>query len=172
MLPPTRGSEAFKLEPLRKERISERERVLREQRRALAEKQKKEQQRKLKQKAAAARELRRKAAVLSFVFAIFAMLGSVVVGYANISAAALDASSLKKELSQVNQSVDELSIELTMKTDMNQIKQIAAEELNMGYPNEYQVVTVRIDDKQTNDEMANSSGAEVSVEDILGSLID
>lgn len=172
MLPPTRGSAALKLEPLRKERLYERERVLQEQRKALEERLRKEQQRKLREKAAAARELKRKAAVLAFVFTIFTMLGFVVAGYAATAAAALEVSQMKKELNQINKTIDDLDIQLTMKTDVQKIKQIASEELNMGYPNEYQVATVRIDEKQNKNEVVSSETEEISVGEILRNLID
>lgn len=172
MLPPTRGSEALKLEPLRKERLYERERVLQEQRKALAERLRKEQQRKLREKAAAARESRRKAAVLAFVFVIFAMIGSVVAGYATTAAAALEVSKLKKELTSMNKTIDDLDIQLTMKTDVQRIKQIASDELNMGYPNEYQVATVTIDKEQNKNEVVSNEKEESSVGEILRDLID
>lgn len=172
----TRGSEA--IQPLRtnpryktkKERERERARILRQ--RKLAEEKRKRQiemaRRRAKQRQRAA--MLQKAKVIGFVCGIFAIISLVVARYAVISSIALNNNSLKSQVESQQTELDELQLQASMASDLQRIKQEATERLGMGFPKEYQVVNIQLNDSSS--ATASTAGSGFNASDLLQKVAD
>ena len=172
----TRGSEAIqplrpqRKYPTKKEREREHARILRQ--RKLAEEKRKRQiemaRRRAKQRQRAA--MLQKAKVVGFVCAVFAIISLVVARYAVISSIALNNNSLKSQVETQQAELDELQLQTSMASDLQRIKKEATERLGMGFPKEYQVVNVQIDDKSS--ATASTAGSDFNASDLLHKVAD
>ncbi|MDL2225572.1 hypothetical protein LJC20_05180 [Eubacteriales bacterium OttesenSCG-928-M02] len=132
----------------RPQRVTERERqrrVASKAERLLAQQKAQERQRKAAARARyLARQRRlRQARTIAFVCAIFALLMVTLGGYAIVTEARVQLNRGQADLKTQLQAIKELETEAMALTDISVIKQKAEERLNMGLPEDYQVVSVQ-----------------------------
>ena len=177
----TRGTSALKMTAMpqrtewesaqeRRERLRQ-ERILRQRRQRMLER---KQQR---AKERARRAFRQKVMVVAYIASIFAILSTVIVGYARVADLQMENNAIQKEVTANLTQVADLKLQLSQKTDLQVIRQQAQERLGMDYPKAYQVLGITpaagsasAADQGTQDVPA-ASGQSGSVWDVL-SLLD
>lgn len=141
-----RGTSALQMAPMpqrtqweseqeRRERLRQ-ERILRQRRQRMLEK-KREMAR-----ARARKAFRKKVLVVAYIASIFAILSTVVVGYARIADLQMQNNAIQAEVTANQTQVADLKLQLSQKTDLQVIRQQAQERLGMDYPKAYQVLGI------------------------------
>lgn len=141
--------------PQEERRRRQRQRLAEQKRRQEAAKQRAAQQRALSR-----REALKKMGILLYVCALFCVLSLVVVGYARIAALKMENNALAASIQTCNAQIDELQLELSQKTDLQYIREQAAQRLNMGYPKAYQILEIELADQSA--ETAVGTGMDTS----------
>lgn len=153
----------------RRERLRQ-ERILRQRRQRMLER---KQQR---AKERARRAFRKKVLVVAYIASIFAILSTVIVGYARVADLQMENNAIQKEVTANLTQVADLKLQLSQKTDLQVIRKQAQERLGMDYPKAYQVLGIApvqggaSASGQGAQDTPAASGQSISLSDVLGLL--
>jgi len=106
---------------------------------------------------------------LVLLILIFGMLSLLVWGYQGIFATENHLSSVREKISELEIANDKLTLQIAASEDIGEIQRIASEKLNMGFPEEDQIITVNIPKTQTEEKVES---VEVNVFALIKSILE